>query len=184
MQSACPLKIPRAACPLPPPEETGPKRPGGCSQVLLPRTSMRMLLSMPSATNLSSAPCRLAGTERMVSVCRVPSQRTTYTLLACRACPSRNHLPAEVEVRSTEKVTSPPSTASTAFRGVFTASWGTVREGSGRSWALPSLPPESGPKCPLCQETHGTDPWAPSPLTQVDRPWELEVGALAEAVHS
>lgn len=113
---------------LPPaPENTGLREAQGSrAGVPLPRTSMRMLLSMPLATNLSSAPCRLAGTERMVTVCRVPSQRITYTLLAFKACPSRNHSPAEAEVRSTEKVTSLPSTASTAFRGVFTASWGTT----------------------------------------------------------
>ena len=85
---------------------------------------MRMLLSMPLATNLSSAPCRLTGTERMVRVWRVPSRCMTYTLLAFGTRPSRNHSPEEAVVRSTEKVTSPPSTASTAFRGVFTASWG------------------------------------------------------------
>ena len=104
----------------------GLEKPWGHKTGSLPRTSMRMLLSMPLATNLSSAPCRLTGTERMVRVWRVPSRRITYTLLAFRTRPSRNHSPDEAVVRSTEKVTSPPSTASTAFRGVFTASWGAV----------------------------------------------------------
>lgn len=106
-----------------PPEKTELREAwGSLAGVPLPRTSMRMLLSMPLATNLSSAPCRLAGTERIVTVCRVPSRRITYTLLAFRDCPFRNHSPTEAKVRSTEKVTSLPSTASTAFRGVFTAS--------------------------------------------------------------
>lgn len=62
----------------------------------------------------------------MVSMWQVPSQRISNTLLAFRACPSRNHSPAEATVRSTEKVTSPPSTACTAFSGVLMASWGAV----------------------------------------------------------
>lgn len=114
---------------------------------------MQILLSMPLATNLSSAPWKLAGTERMVRVCRVPSQWIMYMLLDFRACPSKNHSPTEAKVRSTEKVTSLPSTASTAFRGVFTASWGAagwgLQEGGRHLTSLPSPPPESGPKCTL-----------------------------------
>lgn len=112
----------------------------------LPWTSIRMLLSMPSARNFSCAPCKLAGTSRMVSVCRVRSQQMTYTLLAFRAFPSRNHLPSEATVRSTEKVTSPPSTALTAFRGVFTASlgaagWMALREKLGQVEGTASASP-------------------------------------------